>query len=148
MLEGSLVEPIIDDPMGLFVSHQHPLAGRQNVTAEDVLAYPFIFPPVGSVTRDLLEETFLKVAGRLPKGMVETSSYTIIRHILLNSPQIAFRSMSEFGVERQGNLVVPLDLDFALPARSICILQRRGANPTSAAQEVLTILREEAASVS
>jgi hypothetical protein len=55
--------------------------------------------------------------------------------------------MSEFGVERQGDLIVPLDLDFDLPSRSLCILQRRGANPTSATQEVLTILREEAAAV-
>jgi DNA-binding transcriptional LysR family regulator len=145
MLQGVLVEPIVEDPMRLFVSHRHPLAARKKLSPEDVLAYPFIFPPVGSVTRDLLEKMFLKAAGRLPKGMVETSSYTIIRHILLNSPQIAFRSMGEFETERLANLIVPLDLGFELPARSICILQRRGANPTSAVQEVLTVLREEAA---
>lgn len=142
LLEGVSVEPVVKDPMSLFVSHQHPLAEQNGIGPEDALAYPFILPPQGSVTRSLLEQAFLDCSGQMPKGTVETSSYTIIRHLLLNSPQIAFRSISEFGPEQQDKLLIPLKLGFALPARTICILQRHGVRPTAAMQDFLSIIHD------
>jgi LysR family transcriptional regulator of gallate degradation len=146
LLEGVSVEPIVRDPMGLFVSENHPLAHRKALSAEEVLAHPFILPPQGSVTRDLLEEVFTKAAGRPPRGSVETASFSVIRYLLLNADQICFRSITTFNSETPSGRIVPLDLDFALPVRSICLLQRCGVRRTAAVSDFLDIVRRIASS--
>jgi LysR family transcriptional regulator of gallate degradation len=142
LLESVTVEPVVEDSMGLFVCNTHPLAGASNVTARDLLQYPFILPPLGSITRQLLEKAFVETAGRGPQGVVETSSYSIIRKLLVNSDQISFRSMSEFREEMAEGRIVALKLDFELPSRSICLLQRRGVKMTSAISDFLAVTRE------
>ena len=148
LLEGVSVEPIVDDVMGLFVSNSHPLARRKKLTAQDLLAYSFILPPIGSITRNLLDETFEAATGQRPQGAVETSSYSLIGKLLLTSHQISFRSMSEFEEEMRSGQIVPLDLAFTLPTRSICLLQRRRVRTTPAVDDFLATVREIAAEIS
>jgi hypothetical protein len=61
-----------------------------------------------------------------------------------NKPTVKLRSISEFGPEQQGKLIIPLKFDFALPARTICILQRHGVKPTAAMQDFLSIIHDVA----
>ncbi len=145
LLEGVSVEPIVDDAMGLFVSSDHPLARRKKLIPEDLLEWSFILPPIGSTTRNLLDDIFESATGRRPQGAVETSSYSLIGKLLLSSNQISFRSMSEFEEEMRTGQVVPLDLAFALPTRSICLLQRRRVKTTPAVDDFLATVREVAA---
>ncbi len=114
------------------------------MTVRDVLHYPFILPPRGSVTRDMLENVFLEIDGRPPQGSVETSSYSVIRYLLLNSNLICFRSRIEFASEMPLGRIVRLDLDFTLPARNICLLQRQGVRRTAAVDDFLEIVRRVA----
>lgn len=146
LLEGVTVEPIARDCMGLFVAESHPLARRRALSAQEILDFPFILPPVGTVTRDLLEDLFIGAAGRPPRGSVETSSYSVITYLLLKSQQICFRSTTEFAAAVQSGQILALDLDFPLPERSICLLQRHGAKQTAAARDVLEIVRRTASS--
>lgn len=145
LLEGVSVEPIVHDAMGLFVSCNHPLARSRSLSAQHLLEHPFILPPLGSITRKLLDDTFLALAGRRPQGAVETSSYSLIGKLLLSSNQISFRSMSEFEDEMKSGEIVPLDLAFPLPRRSICLLQRRRVKTTPAVDDFLATVREVAA---
>jgi len=142
LLEGVSVEPIVTDPMALFVSGDHPLAHRRALSAHDLLRYPFILPPHGSVTRELLEGVFAEAAGRLPQGSVETASYSMIRYLVLHANLICFRSITTFDSEMPPGRIVPLDLDFALPQRSICLLQRCGVRQTAAVSDFLAIVRQ------
>jgi len=147
LLEGVSIEPLVEDRLRLFVSHDHPLAGRRNLRARDVIQFPFILPPLGTITRKLLDAAFLEAVGHTPKGSVETSSHSIIRNLLKESRQISFRSVLEFSRELNDGQIVQLDLDFALPSREICILQRKGAVATSAVSDVLATIRQVAAAV-
>ncbi|MBB91853.1 MAG: hypothetical protein CMF68_12850 [Magnetovibrio sp.] len=145
LLQSVAVEPIVRDPMGLFVSADHPLARRKAVSAEDLRRYPFILPPLGSITRALLDQVFVATTGRPPEGAVETSSNAVIRYLLLNSEQISFRSRIEFNAEELAGRIVPLDLGFPLPERTICLLQRCGVRQTAATNDFMAIVREVAA---
>ncbi len=146
LLEGVSVEPIVRDPMGLFVSENHPLAHRQALSVHDVLRHPFILPPQGSVTRELLEGVFVEAAGQRPQGSVETASYSMIRYLLLHANLICFRSITTFDSEMPPGRIVPLDLEFELPERSICLLQRCGVRQTAAVSDFLKIVRQIASS--
>lgn len=146
LLKGVEVEPVVRDPMGLFVADNHPLAHRRALPARELLRYPFILPPLGSVTRELLDRVFVEQAGSPPRGSVETSSQSVIRYLLLHSEQISFRSHTTFSSEMQPAGIVPLDLDFALPERTICLLQRSGVRLTAAVGGFLEIVRQVASS--
>jgi len=145
LLEGVRVEPLLQDWLQLFVFRDHPLAGRKNLSARDVIQYPFILPPIGSITRKLLDRAFQKAAGRTPEGFVETSSYTIIRKLLVGTHQVCFRSVSEFSYDLRDRQIVQLDVDFDLPSREICLLQRKGAVATNAVCDVIKTIRQTAA---
>ena len=145
LLEGVALERIVWNQMGLFVSRHHPLAGRSRLSAAEVLSYPFILSPAGTVTRGLLDQGFIKAAERVPEGSVETASYSIIRYLLLNSEMIAFRSIREFDMEMPSGRIVRLDLDFELPGRWICLLQREGVRQTAAVEDFLDTVRRVAA---
>lgn len=145
LLEGVAMERIVWNRMGLFTSRHHPLAERTRLTAEEVLSYPFILSPAGTVTRRLLDEGFVDAAARVPTGTVETASYSIIRYLLLNSEMVAFRSIREFDLEMPSERIVCLDLAFELPGRWICLLQREGVRQTAAVEDFLDTLRTVAA---
>jgi DNA-binding transcriptional LysR family regulator len=130
--------------MGLFVSGDHPLAGRKALSAEQVLRHSFVLPPKGSVTRESLDRVFAKAAGRPPRGSVETASYSMIRYLVLHANLICFRSITAFNSEMLPGRIVPLDLDFALPQRSICLLQRHRVRQTAAVNDFLEIVRQVA----
>ena len=92
------------------------VAGRKKLNGEDVIQYPFILPPIGSITRKLLDKAFQETTGRTPEGSVETSSYTIIRKLLVGTRQVCFRSVSEFSHDLSDRQIVQLDVDFDLPS--------------------------------
>lgn len=147
LTEGIVVEPLVEDQLRLFAAASHPLAGRSNLGADEVARYPFIFPPRGSITRKLLEDTFRSAIGRLPDGSVETSSQSLIRNLVIGSDRICFRSSQEFPHDVADKKIVQVNVGFDLPRREICTLQRKGAFPTSALSTVLRTIREIAASV-
>jgi LysR family transcriptional regulator of gallate degradation len=145
-LDGIDVEPIASDPMGLFVSPTHPLAGRRRLDLRDLLDYPFILPPTGSITRVLLEDFFLSGGAGRPEGRVETSSYSVVRNVLMGSEHIAFRSLREFHPRELNGGIVALDVAPGLPRRTICLLQRRGVRLTAAVRDFLDVVRAVAKS--
>jgi len=142
LLEGVSVEPIVTDPLGLFVSADHPLAKRKALSAEEVLRHPFVLPPRGSVTREALDAVFMETVGRRPQGSVETASYSMIKYLVLHAKLICFRSISTFDSEAPLRRIVPLDLDFGLPQRPICLLQRCDVRQTAAVNDFLAIVRQ------
>src|SRR3546814_11485406 len=97
LLDGVSVEPIVRDRMGLFVASHHPLARRRGLAAPDLLPFSFILPPVGSITRNLLDDTFATATGNRPQGAVETSTYSLITKMLPSSNPITLRTTYEFG---------------------------------------------------
>lgn len=140
-LEGITVEPIAEDALGFFVAHDHPLAGRRDLSLADILACPLVLPPSGSITRRLLEDFCLKTAGIVPHGRAETSSSSLIRNLLLDSDFVAFRSTQEFLTHNSDGQIIPLDIALPLPTRTICVLRRQGVRPTAAIREFLSAVR-------
>ncbi|QAY65505.1 selenium metabolism-associated LysR family transcriptional regulator [Paenibacillus protaetiae] len=50
------MEPVMNDELKLVVPKGHPLAGRDNVSMEEALNYPFVLREQGSGTRIVMEE--------------------------------------------------------------------------------------------
>ena len=50
-------EPLFDDPLAIVAGTKHPLAGRDEVTIDDVLAYPWVAPPKNTPAGSYLYDT-------------------------------------------------------------------------------------------
>lgn len=50
--------PVLNDELTLVLSSAHPLAAKEKIRIEDVLAYPFVLREQGSGTRKVMEEAF------------------------------------------------------------------------------------------
>ncbi|WP_310549972.1 selenium metabolism-associated LysR family transcriptional regulator [Paenibacillus glufosinatiresistens] len=53
------IEPVMEDELLLVVPAGHELAGRENVTLEEALRYPFVLREQGSGTRRVMEEQLM-----------------------------------------------------------------------------------------
>ena len=96
------------------------------------------------MTRDILDEFLSGSTTGRPLPRIETSSYSIIRKLLISTDNIAFRSLREFAAEDSDGRIIPLDLAFELPSRTICLLQRGDIRLTSAVQNFLEVLHDVA----
>lgn len=140
LLDGLKVEPFAQDQMGLFVRKDHPLASQTRIQPEILQENDFILPPVGTITRKLLEDFFHTQGLLPPRGRVETSSNSLVRALLTGSDLIAFRTLREFETD-QVNLVVSLDMSVSLPKREICILSRAAGQATAAVEIFIGTVR-------
>lgn len=126
---------------------QHPLARREKVTPADLVGYPLVIPPRGTIFRDLVERVMDELGISMRPAQLESGSMTASNALLRETEAIGFYSSHLAAYyKRQGWLQ---QLPLAIPQLSIKIgivwLQRHELQATSLA--MLQALRETAQSV-
>ena len=152
LLVGALRDPVpIDDveqevlffdPLAIVARAGHPLAGRERVTLDDLEAFPWVVPRVGTPTRTHFEAMFSAAEHQPPAGLVETSSLILIRGLLLASDRLTMISAHQIRHERQAGLLTALGYDMAATKRPIGVTTRRGWRPTAVQERFLALLRD------
>lgn len=136
------VEPLAQDRLGFFVAANHPLAARGDVALADMLDHPMIVPPRNTGTRAILDAVFTRAGLPPPPGVIECSSASLIRKILLMSDAICFRSELEFAGAVDSDAVRRLDVTMTIPSRTICLIRLRRSVPTPGVALFLQRLQE------
>lgn len=75
-------EPLGEESHAVIAGGGHPLAGTQGIRLQDLLGYPWILPPRGSVLRDGLAAVFLQRGLPMPANVVQTQSLPAIVGLL------------------------------------------------------------------
>jgi DNA-binding transcriptional LysR family regulator len=134
-------EPLYDSVFRLGVRAGHPLAQHAQPQWSDVLAFPWILPPVGVRTRPALEDMFRRAQVSLPKVPVATTSYLVMRTLMFNSDVICPMPIEVFQDDARLGLtqLLPFRLDLSLPPIGVVWLARR--LPTPAARSFIDQLR-------
>jgi DNA-binding transcriptional LysR family regulator len=83
--EDFQVETLYRDPVDFVAGHAHPLAGRDSLDWEDVLAYPWIVWPEGTPTRSALNSALAAAKLSMPRYCVESNSSILNITLLQNS---------------------------------------------------------------
>ena len=124
-----VVERIIfSDELSVFGRHGHPLAGRCDISIDDLVSYPWVAPPLGSPTRTAFEALF---EGRTQRhGLITSSSLVVVRALLARSDRLTLLSRRRALYEEDQGLLVPLNFPLPQTRRSICITTRRDWRPT------------------
>lgn len=73
---ASLAQRVLyESGLSVVASRSHPLAGRQTLTIDELLKWPWILPGPQSTTRVALEEAFLRQGWAPPVPVVESPSF-------------------------------------------------------------------------
>jgi DNA-binding transcriptional LysR family regulator len=100
-----------EDAVTLVAGVGHPLTRRKRVRWSDLIAYPWVLPPVDTLLREPLERAFEQHGVPMPANRIETLSVQIIRAYLQLTEAIAFLAGDVSKHFKQLGLIAMLPLE-------------------------------------
>ena len=142
---GDIVqEPLFGDHLTILAGNHHPLAGRNDVTLDELRACAWVVPRQGTPARDRFDAVFAD--GGLPESIIEAGSILLMREVLGISDHLGCISSAQAEAELSRGLVSEIRVKADWPARPIGLTYRASWAPTKAQDLMMTLLRESAAS--
>lgn len=153
-LVGALREPapigdvvqqrLFDDRLALLARPGHPLAGRTELTADDLLAFPWVVPRRGTPTRDQFETLFTSQEKEAPERLIESGSLLLMRELLNESDHLGCLSRHQSQRECDHGLLVTLTYPTDHLIRPIGLTFRENWRPTNAQKRMLELIADVA----
>jgi len=134
-------EVLYRDESCVVVRSQHPVLRRDEITVEDLAAYPWVAPPIGTPRRNRIESIFEKCAVR-PLFNMETTSLSLIKSFLFNSSAISLLPRSEVESELSLGLLSIVTIALHEDTQPKGVTTRLGWLPTEAHLAFIECLRQ------
>ena len=137
-------EILFDDPHYVVAGAGHPLAGRRNVTLEDLTTQNWIFP-ASLVVREVLEDAFGAKGLVVPDGRVISSCVLMRNHLLATGRFVTVlpASVLQYNASKWALCALPIKLRTAPRPIAAILLKDRSISPP--VQLFLDYLRQRAA---
>lgn len=126
------------------VGLSHPLASQPDLTWADLAVYPWVLPPVGSLSREPLERVLQQNGGSMPADYIETLSIHVITGYLQLGHAIGLLSEVVARHYIQTGLLAKLPLALPDPQRPIGITWSRHKPFSPVMRTLMECLREVA----
>lgn len=133
---------LLEEPVKLVTGRHHPLAGKTVLDWSDLLPYPWILPPQGSILRAPLERALDAHNVPLSTNYIETLSMHVACAQLQVSDFIAVMAGTPANDATQPLHILPLSLPRLLRPAGVLWNRNRGLTPS--AQLMLACLEETA----
>ena len=130
---GLHIENLFEDKLALIARAEHP-AIKEKLTLEKLTRYGWILPPAPTPARQLFDKYVDQQGVSLPQQVVETSSLSTIRGLLLESDRIALLSTHQVYYDELAGLLVTLPIKLHGTFRPIGITIRANTSPSPAAK--------------
>jgi DNA-binding transcriptional LysR family regulator len=145
--ENFQFEPLCDEQHAVLVGAQQPLADKPNVKLQDLLHYPWILPPPGSVLRERLVGLFLQQGIPLPANIIQTQSLQVITHLLRTTDAVAVLQLEAVRPLCESGFLSVLIRDLGLEIGCFGIITRRGHKLSPGGRALLDCLHAAAATL-
>lgn len=140
---GDIIQkPLFDDRLALIASPAHPLAGRKNISVDDLLAFPWVVPRSGTPTRDQFDTLFLSKGKAPPPRVIESGSLLLMRELMEDRQHLGCISRHQSERDCDHGLLTNLDFPTDHLLRPIGITIRDHWSPTNAQNLMLELLAE------
>ena len=136
------VEPFLENPMVVLASHNHPLVGQKNISAERIAEEPFLMREPGSGTR-LATENFFKERGLPINFRMELGSNEAIKQAVAGGLGITVLSAHTLALEKSGDELVILDVEGFPIRRQWYVAYPSGKQLSVVARTFLEFLQKE-----
>lgn len=141
-IEDVIQERLFDDRLALLARPDHPLAKQTSVSIDDLLAYPWVVPRLGTPTRTQFETLFTSVGKATPQRLIESGSLLLMRGVLGESDHLGCISRHQSKPECDHGLLaqIPFSTDHLI--RPIGLTYRQNWQPTRIQQQMMEIISE------
>lgn len=133
------------DTCALLVGASHPLRGRPDVSAAEILDQPWAALPRDSILRTYLDELIRTQGMPAPRVLVETRSINVLRQLVAGQGYVTWGPAPLYVSEDANSEIVMLDLPQFQLQRSFFAYRLRHATMSGAVRHALAILRRVAA---
>jgi DNA-binding transcriptional LysR family regulator len=129
----------------LVVGPGHPLLRSKRPTWEQMVTFPWVLPPLGSLSREPLENMIAQSGASMPADCLETLSIHVITGYLQQSPAIGLLSKMVASDYIQSGQLAQLPVALPDPQRPIGVTWSRHKPLSTTAQTLVQCLRQSAA---
>lgn len=136
-----IVHDIAEDELVLAVAATHPLAGKSDVTYQDLEQYPFVTREDGSSKRNQMELHLQKLGLKLTSNYV-CSSAEAVKHALMYTNSIASLSRMVIAEEIKRGVLTILPIDGMQIKRSIRLIYHKNKYISPAMKAFIKVLKE------
>ncbi len=127
------LDPVWEDPLGIVVSEDHPLAGRRRTTLSALLRHPAILPATGTYTRQIAEQAFRQAGAPLDVALSTNYLETIrmlvavgigwsLLPLTMLDGQLRHLEVRELRLARTLGVVTHRERTLSNAARALCAL--------------------------
>lgn len=138
-----LEEALIDDPYGIGVANDHPLAGRGDITLAELTDAAWVLPLPGSLFHRHVEALFITADAPWPRDVVNTNSLALSERLVLEVGRIMTMTSLQLREVDESRIWQIRLLNGG--SRAVGYSMRRDARPSPVAREFLDVLRMTAA---
>jgi DNA-binding transcriptional LysR family regulator len=124
-----------DDPLVIAVAADHPLAGKNSITLDELSLYPAILPAIGTYTRTIIEATILQRQGTLDV-ILETNYLETLRTMVAIG-----LGWSALPRKMMGGDVVEVAVHDLAIQRTLGVVQHQKRTLSHAAEALLNVLK-------
>jgi DNA-binding transcriptional LysR family regulator len=140
-------EPLTDEPHLLIARAGHPMAGRADLTLEELMEQCWILPPAGSILRDRLTALFLSHGLEQPAETVETLDMPVVASLLMSNDMIVALPPDAVKPYLEAGLLTILPFDLGVSMDYFGIITRKRHQLSPGADAMLIALRDVAANI-
>lgn len=145
MMTGLSFELLYMEPLLLVARAGHPLAAESAVSLNDVMRFPLVVSPQGTIPRHNTESHFHAHGLRLPENCTETLSVSVARQIVKHSDCVWFAPAGAAREDLVSQDLLALPLPTAGTEEPVGLLRRSEGATSVPADEFMKILRDFAA---
>lgn len=136
--------PLYFEPIVLVVGSKNPLAQQEHVVAADLATQEWVMPHATSVVRTPINLFFMREGLALPRRVIETVSFPLIRTLLIQRDIVAALPWQIVQADIQQGLLVQLPLDIGYPALPVGISTNEAFKLSTPAAFMIDCLRQAA----
>ncbi len=140
--KGLIISPFATDTLHVFISPNHPLAKKENITLEDLQEVTWIVREEGSGTREAVDKLFQSLKIEKVK-MMEFGSTQIIKESVEAGLGVAFLSQWTVRKELTLQTLTVLPLDHTPFYRTFSFVKKQSSFETKAVSVFTELLTEE-----
>lgn len=135
-------EGLFSDALSIVAHPSHPLAGKQNLSLDDTLSFPWIAPPRETPAGQYLFDT-LRIQDKPETPVrVVSSSMAILRGVLAEGDYVSVVSRHQIKIDEELGAIAALDVRLNGHMREIGLTYRLGWRPTKTQEKFIQYLRE------